>query len=502
MRFFLRAMFAAAFLVVGMGVPFPAWANSVDGVPVVTRHQAVIDGRGRHYTAEAGRIAIRAVGTGVPHGYMFYTAYRMSSEDGKRPVMFIWNGGPGANSSMLHFNVAGPRLLQGDRLVDNPNSWLAVADLVFVDPVGTGFSRPAKSRYASEFYGTIGDVDSVTEFIRCWLIKHEDMDAPLFLAGESWGAGRAAHVAYALEKRGIAVNGIVLISGGFGLAKNYLSPVLRKALGVIDMATIAFYWHKTASGVGSSVKEVRGAVKDWVHNRYVPALARASKLPDAEKNDIVRELANRTGIPAHLISKKTLVITPAQFRTALLEAKDETLYLLDGRQINPPPGENLGTILAYFRETLNYKTDLPYLGMQGTSQSLKLGYAPDRDYPKPVNARWNYATAPMSPEQVKAAIQEAVAKGSGPPQLGPPLPGTEAAFALNLGMKIFVAVGIYDTYLQCARGEATEEALPDKLRTAVDFKCYAGGHAMYLGQTATRKELSRDIKDFVTRTLK
>ena len=99
-----------------------------------------------------------------------------------------------------------------------------------MDPIGTGFSRPAKPEYGEEFYGTVGDVNSVTEFIRAWRLLHGVEDAPVFLAGESWGAGRAAHVGYALEKRGITVNGLVLISGGWGLNKDYGAAQLRSAV--------------------------------------------------------------------------------------------------------------------------------------------------------------------------------------------------------------------------------------------------------------------------------
>src|SRR6202034_3458705 len=158
-------------------------------------------------------MSIRDVEDGEPHGGMFYTAYRAARRinpqqgiadgrqgaEAKRPVMFIWDGGPGAPSAWLHFDIAGPKLLHGTQLVDNSETWLAPSDLVLVDPIGTGFSRPTSPAYEQEFYGTVGDVASVTEFVRCWLILHNDVGAPVFLAGESWGAGRAASVAYALE---------------------------------------------------------------------------------------------------------------------------------------------------------------------------------------------------------------------------------------------------------------------------------------------------------------
>ena len=116
---------------------------------VATEHQIQAEGKALKYTAQAGRIAIRDVETGEPHGHIFYVGYRVPSTSRPRPLTFVWNGGPGSNSSLLHFNVAGPKRLEGGRLVDNAETWLSATDLVFVDPVGTGFSRPAKAEYAA-----------------------------------------------------------------------------------------------------------------------------------------------------------------------------------------------------------------------------------------------------------------------------------------------------------------------------------------------------------------
>lgn len=472
--------------------PALAPADPADGVPIVTRHEVRIGGGELAYSAEVGRVAIRDVETGEPHGYMFYTAYRANA-DAKRPVMFVWDGGPGAPSAWLHFDIAGPKLLQGAQLVDNSDTWLAASDLVLVDPIGTGFSRPASTAYEHEFYGTVGDVASVTEFVRCWLILHDAVGAPVFLAGESWGAGRAASVAYALEKRGINVNGIILISGGFGLDRHYGSPSLLQALGVVDMASTALYWHRSAPDLGKDPAAVRRAAEAWVRNTYAPALARLGELSIAERNRIAEQLARFTGIPPAAIDRRTLVVTPHQFRTELLESQGKVLYLLDGRRTSPPGDAGTPQMLQYLRSTLGYRTDLPYVDLEDLTE----GFAPSGAYPVSVGEQWNYATAPMTAGQVKAAIAAAVASGAGPPQLGPPLPGTRQALALNPHLKALVAVGIYDPYQQCARGQATEDALPSDLHRAITFKCYAGGHAMYLGSDAIRAELSRDVMHLV-----
>src|SRR4026207_188998 len=154
--------------------------------PVVTNHQILINGRQLAYTAEVGRIAIRDVETGEPHAYMFYTAYRVASPGKQRPVTFIWNGGPGWPALPLHFEVAGPKRGEGDRLVDNADTWLTESDLVMVDPVGTGWSRATKPEYVKEFAIIVGDVMAEAEFIRSWLLLHDAEGAPGFGGGGVW----------------------------------------------------------------------------------------------------------------------------------------------------------------------------------------------------------------------------------------------------------------------------------------------------------------------------
>jgi pimeloyl-ACP methyl ester carboxylesterase len=460
--------------------------------PIVTQHQAQIDGKGLNYTAEVGRIAICDVETGEPHGYMFYTAYRVPSSGKPRPVTFVWNGGPGADSALLHFSVVGPELAKGGRLVDNPDSWLPATDLVLVDPIGTGFSRPAKSEYGNEFYGTVGDVASVTEFVRAWRLLHAAEDTPLFLAGESWGAGRAAHVGYALEKRGITVDGMVLISGGWGLNQEYESPQLRAALPVVDMASTALYYGKTAPELGKDAAAVRLAAEKWVRETYAPALGRVDQLSDAERGSIAAQLTRFTGLAEDQIDRKTLVITQRQFRVGLLKGQNKEPYIFDMRRTSAPENHDAPAILDYFRHELGYRTSLPYIGLE----EMDVGYAPTGTYPDPVNARWNYATAKITPEELKAAIEEASRRGDGPPRLGPPLPGTEEVLAMNPRMKILVAAGMYDSFLPCANGAEIERQLPPNLKQAVTFKCYVGGHAMYQ-DAATRTEFSRDVRALI-----
>lgn len=460
--------------------------------PVITNQQAQIGGKLVSYTTEAGRVAISDVETGDPHGYMFYTAYRVPTSGPPRPVTFVWNGGPGADSALLHFSVVGPKLADGGKLIDNPDSWLPVTDLVLVDPIGTGFSRPVKSEYGSEFYSTVGDVASVTEFVRAWRLLHAAEDAPVFLAGESWGAGRAAHVAYALEKRSITVTGMVLVSGGWGLNKQYQSAALHSALPVVDMASTALYYGKTAPELGKNVPAVRQAAEKWVRETYAPGLARIDQLSDVERSAIVTQLSRFSGLAQDQIDRKTLVISQRQFRTELLKDQKKEPYIFDMRLTSAPEEHDATAILHYLRHELGYLTSLPYIGLEPVED----GFAPTGTYPDPVNARWNYATAKITPEELKAAVEEAGRRGDGPPRLGPPLPGTEDALAMNPRMRVLVAAGMYDSFMPCAVGEDIERDLPANLKQSITFKCYIGGHAMYK-DASTRPVFSHDVKALI-----
>lgn len=480
-------------------IPFASAAHEES--IVITQHQIEADGKPLKYTAEAGRIAIRDVETGEPHGYMFYIAYRVSSTGEPRPISFVWNGGPGANSSLLHFHVVGPKRVEGERLVDNEETWLTETDLVFVDPIGCGFSRPTKAEYASEFYGTLGDTASVTEFIRSWLLLHDADESPIVLVGESWGAPRAATVGYALEKRGIRVDGLVLISGGVSLNTDYGPRELKDALRAVDMSLTALYHGKTPSELGKDPDAVQKAVEAWVRQTYASALAKVDSLSDAERAAVIDQLSRFTGLSADQINQKTLIITPRQFRTGLLKDQGKILQTFDMRRTvstgTSPSVVKFNTksaILLYLRRDLGYRTDLPYVGLE----DLKQGYAPSGKYPKSVNARWNYATAKVSPEELTAAMTAAAKRGDGPPRIGPPLPATEEAIALNPRMRILVASGLYDSYSTCAAYEELARHLPPALQQAIRFKSYVGGHMMY-HDPQTRLQFSKDVKTMIAK---
>lgn len=460
------------------------------GEPVVVAQKLRIDGRTLNYDAETGRVAIRDTESGEPHGYMFYMAYRVAS-DRPRPLVFLWNGGPGSNSTLLHFEAFGPKRLQDGRLVDNAETLLTVADLVFVDPIGTGFSRPAKAEYASEFYNTLGDIASVTEFVRAWLLLHDATGRAIVLVGESWGAGRAGSVGYSLQTKRIPVSGLILISGGSGIAAD-VSPELRQALKAVGYAAAAYHHGRIPASAGTSMDKVLANTENWARTTYAPALAAADALSESDRDDIVAGLAKYTGLPVENIDRQTLRVTPRQFRTELLADEGKSLNVFDMRIDDSDGGNTRDVLEPYLRRTLGYRTDLAYLGLSGFDQ----GYAPGGKVPASVNNRWDYFTTEMSDEEKQAAIDEAVRTGAGPPRGGPPPPSTGEALAINPDLKVLVATGLYDSLGNCAGNREAEAKLEGAIAAAVEYRCYSGGHVMYRDADA-RMELSNDVKKLI-----
>ncbi len=455
---------------------------------VTTRHRILVSGHVVNYTAITGRIAIRDAETGNPHGYIFFTAYRVASPHSVRPLTFVWNGGPGSNSAPLHFLAFGPKRLVDGKLVDNNSTLLTTTDLVFVDPVGTGFSRPARAKFAQEFYGTLGDIASVAEFVRAWRIQFDALAAPLYLIGESYGVWRAAGVAEALEKQNQHVAGIVLISGGAGVGK--VTPEnVAIALRVPNYAATALFYHLLPADLGTDRDQVVKAATGWAQKIYLPALQHRADLTPADRDRIADSLARYTGYPASRIDRATLTITPSQYLHGLLRDQGKVLDTLDMRRTAPFTLDASGVIEPYLRNDLGYHTDLIYLGLD---QSQDAGYVPTPGpRPKPASQRWDYNSAPITPEAIASAKA-----GEGPPGTQP---WAIRAIGLDPKMKVFVAAGMYDSYNSCAANNDLLQRINPKVAGNYRMQCYPGGHMMYL-DAGVRRRLSADVAMFIQST--
>jgi carboxypeptidase C (cathepsin A) len=459
-----------------------------------TKHQVQVAGRVLQYTAYVGRIPIKDTETGEPHGYMGFIAYRVPTTGAPRPLTFLWNGGPGSNSALLHFEAVGPKRLSEGRLIDNAETVLTHTDLVFVDPIGTGFSRPTKREYASEFYQTNGDVRSVTEFVRAWRLLFDATDAPLFLGGESWGSGRAAAVGYALEKMGVRVNGLILISGGTGL-RGGVPRELSTALRIVQLAPIALYHSRLSPVLGRDTGAIKAQARTWARETYAPALARIESLTNDEREEIAKKLALYSGLPVDQIDRRTLVITPRQHLTGLLGDQKKTLNTFDMRIAGADASESAsrGIINNYLRRELEYRTDLAYIGLDG---GFEVGFSPSGAPSRGVGSRWDYFSGTLSPDSAAVLTRIAAQRGGGPPG-GQSEPGTELAMGLDPKLRAHVANGLFDSLANCEATAETMQRLEPAIRARVTFRCYGGGHMMYRDPDA-RRQLSADIKALVS----
>jgi hypothetical protein len=442
------------------------------------------------YTAEAGRLAIRDVTTGEPLGHIFYVAYRVAPAPGQiRPLMFIWNGGPGLPAASLHFEGAGPKRVDGERLSDNPDTWLTDADLVFVDPVVTGFSRAVSPAAEKAFTSWIGDVMATTEFVRGWVLSHGAEGTPLVIAGQSYGSGRAGAVAYQLLKRGMNVRGLALISNTTGLPDYPERPTIALAMHTGDYAVAALYFHKLPAEFGATPQAAREFAERWARETYLPALRRLDRLSGTERIALAADLARHIGLKASDIDPKTLAVTEGFFLGQIEAGK--RLYYSDYRVEEPYIAPSLKRGMLYLRHDLAYATDLPYFGVE----PIEDGFAPDGVYPKPVNGRWTHSTVyGATPQQIAEAQADYEKRGViGMGHFGPNLPGAAEAMTLNPALRVFVAHGAYDPLGGCSMDAELGRRMPAPYKDQMTFRCYLAGHAIYR-DAGPRAEFAADMR--------
>ena len=476
----------------------------------VTHHQVSAGGSILRYTARVGLLPIRDNESGDVHGRFGFVSYSLDRQPGQppRPVIFLWNGGPGSDSTTVQFTGFGPRRLRSaddpaqpaavtPGLSDNDATWLTFADLVFVDPVGTGFARPAKGEYAAEFYSTLGDIASTAEFIRAYRIRFELLDAPFFLGGESYGTWRAGGAAELLEKRGVHAAGVILISGG--LAMGQVAPdAVRTAL-FVPARTAAAIYHKAL--VPELLRDEQATLKEaqaWALDVYAPAWEKRESLADADRDRIVDGLARYTGIAASSIDRTTLAMTSPQFTSTLLKARGLTLGRYDMRVVQRS-GESGGAdrasrseiLLRYLHVDLGFRTDMAYQGLEsGWSAGGGRAGSPGSRWV------WNQGDSAMTTGSDAAARANRAAAGSGDGPPGGSQPWMLRAMALNPRLKLLVAAGLYDSLNSCADNAWSVRHLDPRVAANVSLGCYPAGHMMY-DTKAARVRLKDDVAAFV-----
>ncbi len=461
--------------------------------PIVTHHELKLGERTLKYTATAGMLPIRD-DQGKEEAQIFHVAYMLddAGDPATRPLMFSFNGGPGSASVWLHLGALGPRRVattEGPtipappfKLVDNDQTWLDKTDLVFIDPVGTGYSRAARPELNRKFHGLRGDIDSVAEFIRLYLVRSGRWGSPIFLVGESYGTTRAAGLADALVERGIALNGIVLVSAVLNFQTTDSGPGndLPYVLYLPTLAATAWYHEALGDDRPEDLPAYLDEVEAFAAGDYTDALLAGDRLGADARAAVVAKLSKYLGLSADYVDRSDLRVGPSAFRKELLRARRRTVGRLDSRYLGIDPAGSgeanspgfdpsmaairppyTSTFNDYARRVLKYETDVPY-------HILGEGVGP-----------WDWGTATRG----------------GFPDTGNAL---RDALAKNPAMRVMIASGYYDlaTPYYATEHTVAHLGLDPELRRNLSFAEYPAGHMMYVDGPSLAK-LKADVAGFL-----
>ena len=456
-----------------------------------THHTWSGGGHTVRYRALAGDFLIGP--EGKPRARMFYVAYLAEGAGRERPLTFLFNGGPGSSSAWLHFGAFGPLRVPVDAegnpgpqpwaAVPNLDSLLDLSDLVFIDPISTGYSRALPGQEEQPFYSFRGDIESVAEMIRLFLTRQERWGSPLFLAGESYGTVRAAGLADYLERRqGISLAGIILLSPALNMLTLGGQPGndLSYVLGLPSLTAAAWYHKQLAPDLQADLARADREAEELALGPYAEALLRGASLPAAKRQEMVAQLARYTGLPAAEIERANLRVDNTLFITKLLEKEKRTLGLLDARY-SGPTSSMAGTGLA---PAYSYATVDPSFQVMGVFTATMNRYLRDE-----LKAR-----SDLTYEVLSQTINSSWDMGPGNLYSGDNL---RVAMTLNSRLKIFVASGRYDlaTTALAARYTLDHLDLTPALAANITFRLYEGGHMMYMHQPSLDK-LKADLAAF------
>jgi len=459
--------------------------------PVVTHHSISINGKTLNYTATAGFIPLQD-DSGKMEAKIFFVAYKKEgkSEAANGPLTFAFNGGPGASSIWLHLGALGPKrvilaeagteLPKSDKLIDNEYTWLDFTDLVFVDPVGTGYSRAFRGVNPDKFYNVDGDIQSNARFIRLYITKYRNWMSPKFIAGESYGTTRAAGLAKYLQiEMGINLKGLVMLSS----ALNFQAFVyghgndLAYWLALPSLSAAAYYHKKLSSGPQADFQKTINEVRKWASNSYVAALGRGDQLADSERTAITKKLAMYTGLSESYIRNSNLRISTYRFIKELLRNDGQSLGLLDSRvksySISPTAeyerfdpamflvtGPFVAPFNEYIRNDLKFFTDKPY-------EFLSMS----------VNEGWKWDIGGQGYLSMGGRLAEAMTQ--------------------NNHLKVFTGSGYYDltTPFLSQMYSYDHLGINPQLQKNLIHHVYFSGHQIY-NDPASLKQLTKDVAGF------
>ena len=459
----------------------------------VTHHNVTINGEEIRYTATTGTLVLKEEidkEGEKAKAAVFFIAYTRDDVDdmSKRPITFSFNGGPGSSSVWLHLGVLGPRCVEPDedgelphppyQLKNNECSILDKTDLVFIDPVSTGFSRAVPGEEAKQFHGFKKDIESVGDFILLYLGRYKRWGSPKFLIGESYGTTRAGGLSgYLQERHGTYLNGIMLVSVVLNFQTIRFAPGndLPYILYLPTYAATALYHDKleTTAQFELFVDEVR----EFAMGEYTTALMQGSTLSDDQRANITQQLSKYTGLTAEYIEQTDLRINIMRFCKELLRDEGRTVGRFDSRykgidrdtagemfEYDPSSAVVQGAYTAmlnyYVRDELEFASDLPY-------EILSRRVHP-----------WDYGEHQNEYVNVADTLRKAM--------------------TTNPALKVFVANGYYDLATPFLASEYTFShlGLDKSLQDNITMAYYQAGHMMYIDQGELQK-MKRDLDAYL-----
>lgn len=463
--------------------------------PSVTSHVLTLDGERLPYTATAGTLPL-AEEDGTKKADVFFVAYerRDAGDAADRPITFCFNGGPGSSSVWLHLGGLGPRrVAMGDagalksppwEMVDSDGTLLDITDLVFIDPVTTGYSRAAEGQDDGQFHGVDEDVASVADFIRLYTTRFERWRSPKFLAGESYGTTRAAGLAGHLQRRhGMYLDGVIMVSAilDFQTARFDRGNDLPYVLILPTYTATAWYHGRLEPELMNDLEATLAEAEAFALGPYATALLQGDDLDPETRRQIVVGLSRFTGLPPDFIEASNLRVSLGRFDKELLRDERRTVGRLDSRFVgidvdaagerpdyDPSYAAIQGPFTAmlndYVRVDLKYESDLNYEILTG------------RVHP------WSYGSARNQYLNVAETLR--------------------SAMTMNRDLRVFFAAGYYDAATPYFAAEHTIShlGLEPALRHHVEIAHYRSGHMMYI-HDESRLELKRDIAAFYGRCL-
>ena len=458
-------------------------------LPVTVTNTVMIANERVTYTAETGMLPLLKP-DGTPRASVFYVAYTRTGITNKaaRPVTFCFNGGPGSASLWLHLGALGPRRVKMNEdgslppppfaVVDNEYSLAGASDLVFIDPVATGFSRPAKDEKTDQFFGDQGDLEATGEFIRLWTTRHERWLSPKYVLGESYGVFRAAGLAEYLRGHcGLYLNGLMLVSGvlNFAAIDGDSGNDLPYITILPAYTAAAHFHHKLPADLQADVNKALAESRTFANGEYTTALHAGATLPADEREKVVAELARLTGLKPALIADNNLRIDGGIFRKQLLHDEGLVLGVYDARltgrdgrpglpypATDPSSDATMGPFSAamnsYVRSELKFSDDLPYEIFGGVQP-------------------WNYGTPNNYPNASEKLAQ---------------------AMNQNPYMRVLVLGGRCDLVcpIDSIRYSLEHMALAPEYRQNITYAEYDAGHMMYINLPDLKK-MHHDLVRFI-----